>query len=226
MTKLFSTEGNTLSTRTSGSVADMIRREILSGNLKPDQPLLERDIAQELGVSRTPVREALFVLQGEGLVELTPRKYARVRRITNSDITHIYSLRRVLEAHSAESAACYANSAAIVEIETALIRQKNLGRNCTGIEQANADFAFHAAIAAASGSQILSTVMHQVLAFTATLRSRFVYDAAHSRSVIAQHRSILAAIKTKNPEKAAMLMSEHVTTSMNYAKEQAFTFET
>lgn len=222
---IFSGNKNPTTTRASASIADIIRREILSGNLKPDHPLLERDIALELGVSRTPVREALFALQGEGLVELKPRRYARVRKITYSDITQIYSLRIVLEKHSAENAARFAEPNAILEIEMALAKQRNLDKNCSAIEQTNADLEFHAAIAAASNSQILTTVVHQVLAFTATLRSRIKYDAKQTRRAISQHKAILAAIKARDAETAGNLMADHIGASMEYAKEAFCMFD-
>lgn len=214
-----------LSLRTSAGVADIIRREILAGTLKPNQPLMERNIAQELGVSRTPVREALFALQGEGLVELVPRKYARVRKVSYTDISQIYSLRLVLESHAAEAAAQFADDQAILDIETAFIRQKNLSKTCTAIEQTDADLAFHAAIAAASGSKILVTVTHQVLAFTAALRSRVKYDAAQTRTALAQHKAVLGAIKAREPENAARLMAEHIQASTEYAKKNAVLVE-
>ncbi len=207
-----------LSVRTSAGIADIIRREILAGNLKPDQPLMERSIAQELGVSRTPVREALFTLQGEGLVELIPRKYARVRKVTYNDISQIYALRRVLESHSAENAAKYADNTAILAIQTAYMRQKMLDKKCTALEQTDADLAFHAAIAEASGSQILQTVVHQVLAYTAALRSSVKYDATQTKKALAQHKAVLDAIKARNPQKASELMSDHIVSSTLYVE--------
>lgn len=215
---IFSGYKSPTTTRASASIADIIRREILSGNLKPDHPLLERDIALELGVSRTPVREALFALQGEGLVELEPRRYARVRRISHTDISQIYSLRVVLESHSAESAARFADDAAILKIEMALAKQRNLDKNSSAIEQTDVDLEFHAAIAEASNSQILKTVVHQVLAFTATLRSRLKYEPREMRRAIAQHKGILTAIKARDAERAGALMAEHIVASETYAK--------
>ncbi|MEQ9691788.1 MAG: GntR family transcriptional regulator [Bauldia litoralis] len=197
-------------------MANLIRGEILAGNLKANQPLLERNIAEELGVSRTPVREALFVLQGEGLVELVPRKYARVRAITFDEVTQIYSLRRVVEAHSAETAARTAEPPAILNIETALIRQKNLGANCTALEQMEADLAFHAAIAAAPGNNLLQTVSNQILAYTAALRSRAKYNAAQTKRALSQHDAILQAIKARQPDVAGRLMTEHIESSTRY----------
>lgn len=75
------------------------------GRLKPGEPMPERLLAEQLGVSRTPVREALFTLQSEGLVELTPNRGATVRMVTAQDIVRIYSLRGVLESYAAREAA-------------------------------------------------------------------------------------------------------------------------
>lgn len=218
MSSLFSKSDAPLSSRTSVGVADIIRREIFAGTLQPEQPLLERDIASELGVSRTPVREALFALQGEGLVELVPRRNARVRKITDIEIRQIYALRKVLEAHSAASAAEFANPQDILHIETALVRQKNLPRDCSATEQTAADLAFHASIASAARSQILLTVMTQVLSLTATLRSRVKYDAQQSRRALAEHRAVLAAIKARSPEAAREAMSKHIDASVVYVQ--------
>ncbi|NHN90081.1 GntR family transcriptional regulator [Acetobacter conturbans] len=218
MAGLFSISGAPLSSRTSAGVADIIRREILVGTLKPEQPLLEREIASELGVSRTPVREALFALQGEGLVELVPRRNARVRKITDVEISQIYALRHVLEVHAASSAAEYATPQDFLAIETALMRQKNLPRTCSALEQAEADLAFHAAVAAASHSQIVLTVVTQVLALTATLRGRIKYDASQMRRVLAQHGAVLTAIKNHDPDRARAEMSDHIDASTCYAK--------
>ena len=198
----------------SSSIADALRRQILSGELKPDQPINERAVAEELGVSRTPVREALFVLQGEGLVELSPRRYARVRRITASDISQIYLLRRTLEAHSAEMAATFADSEGILRIETALIRQKNLPRDCSAVEQVRADLAFHAAIAEASGSKLAITVVTQVLSVTATIRSRLKYEKDDLKRAMTGHKELLSAIKSRDPVRARDLMTAHINESI------------
>lgn len=218
MAALFGHNNISLSSRTSASIAELIRREILAGTLKPDQPLMEREIASELGVSRTPVREALFVLQGEGLVELVPRRYARVRRITDINIKQIYSLRRLLEVYAAENAALYAEHEDIIDIETTLLRQKNLPRECSAIEQAEADLAFHYAIASASNSPLLQTVTRQVLALTATLRSRVKYDPQRTKQAFSQHQKILDAVRKKDAELAARLMGEHIDESTAFVQ--------
>lgn len=215
---LFKWDQGPLAARTSSSIADIIRRNILAGRLQPGQPLLERNISQDLGVSRTPVREALFILQGEGLIELVPRKYARVRRITQTEVTQIYSLRRTLEMHSAQVAAAHADASAILDIETALIRQKNLPKGCSAIEQAQADLAFHASIANATGSPLVKTVVNQVLSVTATLRSRLKYEGTDLRQALKEHHDILAAIKAGDGAAASALMGAHIDVSLSRVK--------
>lgn len=141
-----------IAVRTSEGVAHIIRTAILGGGLPPGKSLPERKLAEELNVSRTPVREALFALQGEGLVDLAPGRCARVRRVLDADIKHIYSLRRILESYAASCAAEYQDKAKLIKVEDALSAQKRLGSSGSAMEQARADLAFHEAIAAAAGN--------------------------------------------------------------------------
>lgn len=207
----------TLSSRRSEAVAHVIRKAILTGELPPGEPIRERNLAAELEISRTPVREALFILQGEGLVNLSHNRGAYVASFTSSDIEQIYALRRVLESHAARCAAANRNQAQLEAIAEALDAHRRLDRRATPMEQAQADLAFHEAIAAAAGSQMLLTIAHQVLAVTFTLRSRYAYDAAYSKQVYRRHRAIFKAIEAGDAEAAAELMAEHVSQSSELA---------
>ena len=82
-----------------------IRRWIVEGHLRPDERLVEQRLAEDLQLSRTPVREALRMLQSEGLVRFEPNRGARVRSLTVADIADLYELRGRLEAMAAELAA-------------------------------------------------------------------------------------------------------------------------
>src|SRR6202789_3904047 len=79
------------------AVLDAIKRAILSGELTQGQPLVETDLADRLGVSKTPVREALKTLAGAGMVTMSPYKGATVRRVTSEDARHLYDVRLILE---------------------------------------------------------------------------------------------------------------------------------
>lgn len=202
--------GGPLATRTSEGIAHVLRKAILAGILVPGQQLRERRLAEELQVSRTPIREALFTLQGEGLVDLAPNQCARVRHVTESDIAQIYALRRLLEAHSARAAAEHGDRASIERVAAALTTQQRLGSDGTAQDQAQADFAFHEAVAVAAGNQLLLTVVRQVLAVTVTYRSRYKYGPQRVKSVLRQHDQVLRAIEEGDGERAEALMSRHI----------------
>jgi DNA-binding GntR family transcriptional regulator len=202
-----------MAVRTSEGIAHTIRKAILGGALPPGKPLPERQLADELNVSRTPVREALFTLQGEGLVDLEPGRCGRVRAVLLSEIEQIYALRRVLESFSSRCAAEHQDAVRLSRIEDALAAQRRLGSSAAAAEQAKADLAFHEAIAAAAGSRLLLTVMRQVLAVTVAHRSGYRYSSAHANRVHAQHGAILNAIKTGDAGRAGTLMAEHISES-------------
>ena len=177
----------------------------------------ERRLAEELRVSRTPIREALFTLRGEGLVDLTPNQCARVSHVTQSDIKQIYALRRLLESHSARLAAENGDRVKIDRVADALAAQQRLGKAGTAQDQAQADLAFHEAVAAAAGSQLLLTVERQVLAVTITHRSRYKYSNPQLKRGWRQHGEVLKAIEAGDGGSAETLMAEHIAESSEIA---------
>lgn len=85
-------------------VMDYLRQEMESGNLKPGERINEKEICQKLGISRTPIREALIQLEREGFIEISPRKSIRVKKLTLKEIEDIYNVVGTLEAEAAEIA--------------------------------------------------------------------------------------------------------------------------
>jgi len=209
--------GHNPSKRMSENLAYVIRKAILSGVLKQGMPIRERLLAEELNVSRTPVREALFVLQGEGLVTLSHNRSACVAYFSSDDIRKIYSLRGVLESFSAECAAYNQDEAQVEKVREALVRYQHLKASSTPLEQAQADLEFHEAISAAAGSQMLMTITRQVLAVTITHRSRYAYTPDQLAQAQRQHESIYQAIRDGNGAQAKALMAEHVSQSSELA---------
>ena len=206
-----------MSQRTSEGVARILRTEIFYGELKPGEPLPERLLAEQLGVSRTPVREALFTLQSEGLVELTPNRGATVRTITAHDIVQIYSLRGVLESYAAREAAQTRTRQHLDALEDSHARLQRITSEGTAPEQALADLAFHTIISEATGSRLLQTIMGQVLAFTVSYRSNYAYPSERAGIAIAEHRAILDSLRKQDADKAELLMREHVASSSRFA---------
>lgn len=210
-----------LAQRTSEGIARILRAEIFSGRLRPGDPLRERSLAEQLGVSRTPVREALFTLQSEGLVELSPNRGATVRRVDARDVEQIYALRAVLEAHAArEAAEVGLNEYYAHALEDAQARVERLGTaGSTASDQALADLSFHMLISEAAGIRMLQTIMGQVLAFTVSYRSNLAYPEERVVRVNRQHRAILAAIRDQDADRAEKAMREHVESSSRFALE-------
>src|SRR2546429_295825 len=104
MEKLFQVHAP-LARNASLAATELIRDAIIDGRLSPGRRLKEEELARELGISRTPIREALLILQSEGLVEATPNRGATVRAHTVDDLDDLYQLRALLEGHAARRAA-------------------------------------------------------------------------------------------------------------------------
>lgn len=206
-----------LSQRTSEGIALLLRSDIFSGRLKHGEPLRERSLAEQLKVSRTPVREALFTLHSEGLVELSPNRGAIVRTITAQEIVQIYSLRAVLEAYAAREAARSRTGEHIDALLDAQAKLQRVSRDGTVTEQALVDLDFHQIIADAAGSRMLQNIIGQVLAFTVSFRSNYAYSTERFQLVVDQHQGILQALREQDSDQAEQLMREHVECSKRYA---------
>ncbi|RMH55446.1 MAG: FCD domain-containing protein [Deinococcus-Thermus bacterium] len=185
-----------------------LREAILGGLLPPGARILEAGLAQELGVSRTPVREALQRLAQEGLVELSPGRGARVRVLSLEEVREVYDLRALLEG---EAAALAAQRARPTELEA-------LGRLLLALEtlppqdhtrQMQVDFAFHTALVEAAHHKTLARVYAGLRSSLALARG-FQPTLSQHPETRRQHRAILAALKDRDPERAAQAARLHI----------------
>lgn len=213
-------EASSVSKRTSEGIAQILRSEIFTGELPAGTTLPERLLAERLQVSRTPVREALIILQSEGLVEVVPNRGASVRTITNDDLVEIYTLRGLLESHAARLAAEHATIEQLEDMEDAQTRLRRMSARGSAADQAMADLAFHTAVSKAAGSPFLVTLVGQVLAFTVSFRANYKYPDERSQTALVEHESILTAISNRDKDLAERLMREHVASSCAFALDQ------
>ena len=142
--------------RTAGSAAaEVIRQAIIDGRAEPGQRLKEEELAQQLGISRTPIREALLMLQAEGLVETAPNRGATVRSYELSDLEDMYELRALLEGHAARRAATRIGAEELEQLRASCERFEQLvgGADVPALVSENA--VFHDMILAAAGSDRL-----------------------------------------------------------------------
>jgi DNA-binding GntR family transcriptional regulator len=197
----------------SESAADIaarrISKAILSGALTPGTRLREESLAATYGVSRTPIREALILLNGMGLVELTRNRGATVLKLAVEDIADVYHVRAVLESDAARLAARRMTNDLIDLLEKSCDRMAELHR-ASPVEQLAVDTYFHYTIARASGSQRLYALIRQVSAIPEAYRSTIAYSPDDMTTAEHQHRAVATALRKGRSAEVGKLMHRHI----------------
>lgn len=193
-----------------GMVYESIRNDILSGKYEQNTELKEAAIGKELGVSRTPVREALHQLELEGLVTIIPNRGAHVNRITAKDVQDIYVLRSMLEGLCARWATEQITQEQIEELEETLYLTEYHTKKDNYEKLHELDSLFHEQLYAASHSRILQHILSDFHDYVKKVRKTTI--SSHTRSIKSteEHRAILEAILAKDPDQAEELAKQHV----------------
>ena len=190
-----------------------LRQGILDGTYVPGARLGEADLAVALGVSRTPVREALRRLGSEGLLSTLPNKGARVRTWTTSELSDISDLRALLEGHAARQAATRVTGADIAAMADLVTRMEAAAADGTDadidlITELNREF--HGAVIEASGNALLPGLMHSLLHVPVISRTYRHYSPARMQQSMRQHRELVDALRAGDPAWAEAVMRVHV----------------
>jgi DNA-binding GntR family transcriptional regulator len=196
----------------SASVAatELIRSAILEGRLEPGQRLKEEELARELGISRTPVREALLVLQTEGLIDSAPNRGASVRSYELDDLDDLYLLRALLESFAARLAATRITDDEIAELRASNERFVALRARDDIVELVRENVRFHDVILAAARSERLAQMVRGVVQLPLVYRSYVWYSPDQKLISEHYHRQLTAALAAREPERAELVMKEHV----------------
>jgi DNA-binding GntR family transcriptional regulator len=189
--------------------ADRIREQILSGGFRQGEHLVETRIAQELNISRGPVREAFKLLRAEGLLQEEPRRGSFVVKLSPGDVRGIYGLRAAIEGRAARMIAGVADGEVLErlgglvdEIDRAVAKGK-------AADVFAADLAFHAELVASAGNTSLDEVFTR---YVPTLRALLRLDEHVYRrldDIATEHRPILEAIGRGDPAEAAAAAERH-----------------
>ena len=201
-------------------VFNTLRRAILKGELEPGERLMEIALANKLGVSRTPIREAIRKLELEGLVVMIPRKGAEVARITEKDLRDVLEVRTSLEKLAIELACDRITEEDINDLNLACKDfEESFGKDdLTTI--AEKDVAFHDIIFRATKNarliqiltrnkrlvQILNNLREQMYRY----RLEYLKDTQSHDRLVEEHQKIVNAIIEKNKEEAVRLIQEHI----------------
>lgn len=193
-----------------GQVFQEIREDILKGKFKENEELREATLGKELGVSRTPVREALRQLELEGLVRIIPNKGAYVTGITEKDVHDIYMTRSMLEGLCARWAAEHISEEQIQEMEEVLLlTEYHLDRG-NAEQLAELDGKFHEVLYGASQSRILRHILSDFHKYVQVARKRSVKKEDRAKKSLEEHREILNALRTGDADRAEELAHIHI----------------
>lgn len=210
MTEPYHLENIGLSRNSSGVAADMIREAIFDGRISAGRRMKEADLAREFGLSRTPIREALLVLQAEGLLSAEPHRGSVVRTYSNDEIDDLYDLRALLESHAARRAASRVGENQLEALQASVDRYAQLAdaEDATGLGKEN--LVFHFALAEASGSRRLAEVIRSSIEQPLVFRSFHSFSAAEWESSIDLHQQIVLALTHHDADRAERTMREHI----------------
>ena len=191
-------------------VFNTLREAILKGDLKPGERLMELQLASKLGVSRTPIREAIRMLEQEGLAVTTPRKGAEVAKMTLKDMEDVLEIRDALDELAVRIACQKISDEQLKQLEDMkeLFEKSTQTGNVKKI--AEADVTFHDVIYEATGNPKLVTLLNNLREQVYRYRVEYIKDPKNYPTLIAEHEAILESLKNRDVKNAVEAMHVHV----------------
>jgi DNA-binding GntR family transcriptional regulator len=191
-------------------IFNTIREAIIAGELKPGERLMEVQLAEKMGVSRTPVREAIRKLELEGMVEMIPRKGAHVAEVSVKDIMDVLEVRASLDGLATSLAATRITPEEIKELKHVYTQF------VTNVEKDNVsgtikkDVEFHDVIYRASRNEKLIQISNNLKEQVQRFRVIYLKGFGSTRDVIREHEQIIEAITTNNSDMALKIAYDHI----------------
>lgn len=192
-----------------GQVFDNLERDILSGKYERGDMLTEMRLSDELGVSRTPIREALRRLEQEHMIEITP-KGATVIGISEDDIDIIYEMRSRIEGLASRLAASRATDEDVDGLRQTIELQEFYTAKGNAEKIKNEDNDFHKKIYVLSGCMPLADTLESLHKMVVKYRRASLSDAGHSEEALAEHKAICEAIAARDADGAERATVTHV----------------
>lgn len=191
-------------------VAEALRERIFSGGLKPGDWVDELALAEEFGISRTPLREAIKVLAAEGLITMKLRRGAYVTEVENQELSEIYHLMALLESDAAATVAAKASQAEIAELEK-LHAQLEASASLDVSQFFAANEAFHMRLLQLSHNRWRDQIVADLRKVMKLSRAQSLTKAGRLQESLEEHRQIVAALQSRNAEAARQAMHAHIT---------------
>lgn len=197
--------------RLADQIADVLREQMLTGALNPGDPIHERETAEALGVSRTPLREAILILEAEGLVETSPARSPLVADPSLAQLTDLLVVQAHLEALAGELACTQASDDEVAEIRKLYQWMVRHNDGPDSVAFFKTDMAFHRAIVEATGNQPLIKTHQQ---YNARLwRARYMSSRSRMGRIetMRDHGDIIAALEARDGAQTASVLRRHLT---------------
>ena len=191
-------------------VAERLRELIYKRDLSPGDWIDEISISQQLAISRTPLREALKVLQQEGLVELIPRRGCRVKELDEQELLELFPVMATLEGLCTNLAAQKLSAADLKQLEKIHERLEKYASSGNVDRYYEVNREFHGAIQSLSGNRWLSRIASDLRNVLVLARHRQLTLPGRLQQSLEEHRKILQALRDNNPEAAQQAMLEHI----------------
>jgi DNA-binding GntR family transcriptional regulator len=192
-------------------VADRLRERIFSGEIAPGGFLDEVQIATDMKISRTPLREALKVLTAEGLVRHEPRRGCFVAEVTEQDLDEIFPVIALLEGRCAYEAAGHATDVDLRALEALHERLARHAKARRITDYYEANFAIHEAIITLAGNRWLAQVITDLRKIVKLARLQQLHAPGRLDQSLSEHLAVFAALKARDPEGAEAAMRTHLT---------------
>lgn len=193
-----------------GRVFKRLRDDILSGKYREHEELKEVAIGEEMGVSRTPVREAFRQLELEGLIQIIPNKGAYVTGITLEDVKDIYMIRSLLEGLCARWATECITKELLEEMEENVFLSEFHASKGHDEQMAELDNRFHEILYEACHSKMLNHLLTDFHQYVLRVRKKTLSNNIRSKASNEEHKGIMEAIKAKDAKKAEELANQHI----------------
>lgn len=187
-----------------------LRRAIMQGNLKPGERLMEIKLANRMGVSRTPIREAIRMLELEGLVVMIPRKGAQVAKITEKDLRDVLEVRMGLEMMAVNFATIRITDEQVEALFQASRKFEQAVKADNLTEIAEADVHFHELVYVATGNARLIQLLNNLREQMYRYRIEYLKGTENRQSLVEEHDRLYEMLKMRDVEGAKEIMHAHI----------------
>src|SRR3954447_24076191 len=191
------------------SVTQALRQRIVSGDLAPGTRVVERQVAEQLGVSRVPVREALRTLEREGFVEERATRGMVVRRLDPDDVAMLFAVRESLEVVLSHRLVDVLDDEGLASLDDLVGQADVHARAGRHGEAVAANAAFHAALVDLAASRVLDSILEPIAGRMAWLLNQHTEPA----TMVAEHRAIVEALRSRDADRAAAVFRDHLASS-------------